>query len=149
MSTHHSTPADYRTPDDYPLRVGDRVTDIKQLVEDAEETGFDDEPETAIVIDTLEGDAHDVTFDSATGEISLAEYDPNTEYANFDVSTRVVRIAWEGWLDSNVPGWDARRGDPESLSTYLAEREQSWDVPVSTIGSYDYPESRLRLEDRP
>lgn len=149
MSTQRSTPDEFRTPDAYPLRIGDRVTDIQQLVED-EPQEFGREPETAIVIDTPDGDVHSVTFENHHGEeVALAEYGPNQQYADFAISVRVVRIAWEGWLDSNTPGWKARRDDPESLSDYLAQREESWDVPVSTYGSYDYPESRLRLEDRP
>lgn len=143
MSQPQSTPDELRTPDAYPLRVGDRVEDIKQHCESA------DEPEPAIVIDTLGESVHDVTFESAVGEQSLADYKPNVRFADFTVSQRVVTIAWESWLDANVPGWANYRDDSESLAGYLRTREQSWDIPVTAVGSYDYPESRLRLVDRP
>lgn len=137
-------PAEFRTPDAYPLNVGDRVYDIRQLCIDELEA------EPAIVIDTLEDDVYTADFEDTSGEeVVLAEYEPNIAYARFAVSSRVVTIAWESWLDNHTPGWDDCRDDPDELARHLTHFEESWGIPVSTKGSYDYPESRLRLIDRP
>lgn len=144
MSEARPTTDELRTPDSYPLRVGDEVTDLQQVCE------VDMEPEPAIVIGLVGDDVYDATFEDISGEERiLAEYEPNTRYADFEVSERVVTIAWKSWLDNNVPRWEAHRGDHDDLTEHLATSEESWDIPVSTVGSYDYPESRLRLEHRP
>lgn len=144
MSEAIPTADDYRTAESYPLQVGDEVFDIKQLCE------ADMEAEPAVVIGIVDDDVHDVSFKNQLGdEVTLDAYDPNIRYADFRVSERVVTIAWESWLDNNVPRWEAHRDAPESLSDYLATCEESWDIPISSVGSYDYPESRLQFSNRP
>lgn len=144
MSEALPTAAELRTDESYPLRVGDEVADLKHACD----SGMAAEP--AIVIGVVDDDVHEVTFENAVGEtVSLADYAPNARYADFAVSERVVTIAWKSWLDNNVPRWEGYRDAPDRLIDHLATCEESWDIPVSTAGSYDYPESRLRLEDRP
>lgn len=135
------TADDYRTPDAYPLEIGDRVYDIKQLCDETV-----DEPEAVIVIDVLEDDVYGASFQTTSGTETLSEYGPNVEYADFDVSERVVSIVFEQWLDANVPRWDVHRDTPEGFKEYLNFHAESWGVPVFAR-AYDYPESRLASPD--
>lgn len=143
MSEAVPTPAAARTPEAYPLRVGDEVFDIKQLCDPSRDT------EPAVVIGIVDETVHEATFTNDLGEeVVLNEYEPNTRFADFTVSERVVTIAWETWLDNNVPRWDAHRDDPTTLMDYLATCEKSWGIPITPVGSFDYPESRLALGER-
>lgn len=141
-----NTPASYRDETAYPLTVGQQVNDIRQLV-------TPDDVGTAVVVDTVEtvetvdGDEEDATvfnvsFGPVGNETTLADYDLNQHYADFEVSDRVVMIRWDSWLDANVPRWTAYRDDPADLREFLREQEASWGIPVAANG-YSYPESRL------
>lgn len=127
----------------YPLCVGDRVFD-RWHVEDP-----DEDPELAIVIAEIDDSVYEHTFTTREGdELTLADLSRNRRYADFSVSDRVVTIVFSGWLNANVPGWEDHVSSPNQLIEYLAEMEESWRIPLER-GSFDYPESRLRLVHRP
>ena len=128
----------------YPLQVGDLVFDRLQLSDE-----YDDPKELATVTGIVDEDVYEATFtDRSTGdEIPLVEYEPNVRHADFDVSTAVVTVTFTGWLNANVPGWDAYADDPDGLLAFLRQREESWSIPVRA-NSFDYPESRLQLARR-
>ena len=132
-----NTPASYRDETAYPLSVGQQVHDIRKLVTSAEHEGV------AVVVDTPDENVHEATFVTTSGDIaSVADYDLNQHYADYEVSDRVVTIRWDSWLDSHVPRWRDHADTPERLRSYLREYESSWGVAVSADG-YPYPESRL------
>lgn len=127
-------------PDAYPLKACDRVFDRKQVEED-------DEVELAIVIDTVDEDVYERTFTSSDGEeVALASYEPNRAYADFDESERVVTIAFAGWLERNIDGWEDDAADPAKLRERIAEFHNEWSVSPQL---FDYPEARLMLSYRP
>lgn len=129
-----------------PLQVGDRVYDRYQLDEEPAE-----EHEQAVVLGTLsDDDIHSVTFvDPSTGEeTSLANYGRNQRYVGDDASTRVVTIAFEDTLDSLVPRWRNYADDGERLERFLRKYTETWSIDLDEK-SYDYPEARLTLEERP
>lgn len=128
----------------YPLERGEAVYDIRELVT---ATDPDGEPGVAIVVDTHppdETDVHTESFERNGSECTLAGYHLNRLYADFDLSTRVVTIAWDSLLDQRAPQWRKRRGDPDAMLSYIDELERDWDIPLRAHDrTYSYPESRL------
>lgn len=129
---------------DYPLQIGDRVFDHYSLAAD------DETPDLAVVLAHSDETVYEATYTDQSGtEIVLADMPRNREHGDFDVSDRVVGIAFAPWLGATFPGWDDRASDPEALVEFITEREQEWrDISLSD-GLYDYPESRLKLVNRP
>lgn len=122
-------------PEWYPLDAGQWVYDRRDtdgVHRDTQDIG------RSIVLERVDEDVHELEFD---GE-PLSAYPANVEYADYDVSTRVVRVIWESDLDRYVPGWRNHVADIGSLRDHIDVLINSYSVPVFEY-TYDYPESRL------
>lgn len=136
------------TDDAYPLRVGDRVFDRYQISEFDRYQISEGDPELAIVLSVSDESVYEATFSRGGEEIALADLERNRRYGDFEVSDRVVSIAFASWLSAYFDGWTDYASDPEGLVDFLSECESEWSIPYSEE-LYDYPESRLQLAYRP
>ncbi|QPL12267.1 hypothetical protein HrrHc1_230 [Halorubrum phage Hardycor1] len=109
---------------------GDRVEDV---------TDDEDDRADLRVYDADAGRAGAVEV--GTTGTTVAEYGPNADLDGVDADDRVVSVAFESWLDSNVPEWrEALVVDDGDLRAFLDDYADEWGVAIRT---YDYPESRL------
>lgn len=117
----------------------ERVFTTGDLVTDRD--GDPDERGTMVVLRYVEDEDGLVPADEHEFTDGKTVYDVNEDYPPVDP---VVEIAFEGWLDSNVPEWRGLLADARDLGEpfydLLGEYASEWGVPKRT---YTYPQSRL------
>lgn len=118
--------------DDLRFEPGDLLQD---------ETDDPDERGTVVVLRYMTDEGGLVPAEEHEFTPGTTVYDVNQNYPPVDP---VVEVAFEGWLDSNVPEWrgllDAAVETGESFYGLVMSFCREWSVPFK---SYTYPQSRL------